>query len=274
MIDILMATYNGASYIEVQLKSLFAQSYTDWKLIIRDDGSTDDTLDIIKDFSDQFPEKILLLNTSTGHLGSTLSFAELLTFSTSQYIMFCDQDDFWFKDKIAQTLSEMLKLEQDHPRLPLLVFTDLTETDGTLNVTSKSFIKSQKLFPEIANDPNKLLALNVVAGCTMMINSISKDYVLPMPSSNVVHDHWISVNVAYFGKIKYLPFPTIFYRQHRNNAVGSYKIGSSYFITKFIQPFKQFKIYRSTISNLKFKVNYFHFIYYKLFFIIKRLNKV
>lgn len=272
MIDILLATYNGAQFLEEQILSLFAQTEQDWKLIIRDDGSVDSTRSIIEKYSTQYPEKICILNDGRGRLGSTQSFAALMEFSKSGYIMFCDQDDVWLPGKIALTYRRLIELENLHPGIPLLVFTDLSTTDESLHITDPSFMASQKFFTEIIHDATKLLALNVVPGCTIMVNGISKKNVLPIPASNIVHDQWIAINIAHYGKIDFIPIPTVLYRQHGKNSIGSNQIGPAYFIRKMTNPVRQFRIYRNLIIHLKFKVNIFAFLYHKLHFMLKRLG--
>jgi glycosyltransferase involved in cell wall biosynthesis len=272
MIDILMATYNGEKFLEEQIQSLLNQTYQCWKLIIRDDESNDNILNVIEKYIRLFPDKISRLSDHKGRLGPTLSFATLLEHSEADYIMFCDQDDVWLQDKISITLNRMLDLEKKNPGIPLLVFTDLSTTDESLQVTSPSFVASQKFFPDIIHDPIKLLALNIVTGCTIMINRLSRNFILPIPSSNIGHDQWMAVNLAHYGKLDYIPQSTVLYRQHGNNSVGSNRIGSGYFLKKMFKPERQLKIYRDLIIHLKFKVNIFSFAYYKLRFTLKRLT--
>lgn len=272
-IDILLATYNGEKFITEQLNSILKQTYTNWNLIIRDDGSTDKTLDIISGFVANNPSKIAILYDNLGHLNSTFSFAFLIENCSSEYIMFCDQDDVWLNNKIEITLDEMLKFESENENLPLMVFTDLKEVDEELNLLTESFIKSQKLDPTIINNATKLAAMNVVAGCTTMINRKAKKYILPILSKNIIHDQWIAVNIAYYGKIKYIDSTTILYRQHSRNTLGSNIIGMSYFLNKIKQPKKQYLIYRDLIRGLNFKINILYFTLYKLYFSLKRLIK-
>lgn len=272
MIDILMATFNGEKFLEEQIRSLLNQTCQDWNLIIRDDGSNNAVISIIEKYTGLFPQKIKCLVDQKGRLGPTLSFAALLDFSNAPYIMLCDQDDIWLPDKIAVTIGKMLELEKNHPDTPLLVFTDLSTTDESLKITDPSFMSSQRFFPKIIHDSTQLLALNVIAGCTIMINKLSRDFILPIPSSHIVHDQWIAVNIAHFGKIDFIPKSTILYRQHGNNSVGSNRINIVYFLKKISNPIRQFFIYRNLIIHLKFKVNITAFAYYKLAFTLKRLR--
>ena len=273
VIDILLSTYNGENYLEDLISSILNQTWSGWQLIIRDDGSTDKTLEIVDHYIKSYPGKIKLLHDGKAHAGSTLSFSLLLANSSDKYIMLCDQDDVWFKSKIEVTLKAMLRLEQKWKDIPLMVFTDLIEVDENLSLISESFIRSQKLFPSIVNDPVKLSALNVIAGCTTMINKKALDYLLPIPSRYITHDQWMAVIIARYGKIKFLSVPTIFYRQHSSNIFGAKDIVFSYFVTKLKAPLNQIRIYHALITGLPFRINLLKFLFYKSFFTIRRLMK-
>ncbi|MCF0055159.1 glycosyltransferase family 2 protein [Dyadobacter sp. CY356] len=271
MIEILLSTYNGERYLSSQFESILRQTFTDWKITIRDDGSLDKTVSIIKDYISKYPEKIQLLEKDGIRLGSTLSFAKLIENSKAEYVMLCDQDDVWMDKKIEITFDAMKKLEEAHPDKPLLIFTDLTEVDSELNIIANSFIKNQKLNPAVAKDPYQLLALNVVAGCTTMFNKISKPIILPIRSKHIIHDQWIAINISKHGYIDFVDEATILYRQHGNNAVGSKVIGLKYFLKKASSPVRQIRIYYDLIHNLNFKVNIIKFLFNKVSFSLKRL---
>ena len=115
-ISICMATYNGEKYLKEQLDSILAQVNTDWKLLIRDDGSEDSTIEIIEDYAEKYPDKIELTTDSFGRLGPCMSFSRLLDLADAEYIMFCDQDDVWLSNKIALTLGAMKQAEQINRR--------------------------------------------------------------------------------------------------------------------------------------------------------------
>lgn len=271
VVDILLSTYNGEKYLEELITSLVNQSWTHWQLRVRDDGSTDRTPEMIKECAEKFPGRIFLLEDGKSRLGPTLSFASLLENCRNNYIMLCDQDDVWLQNKVEMTLDAMLRLEDQYPGKPLMVFTDLIEVDEKLRVLSGSFMKSQRLFPSVVHDPARLAALNVVAGCTTMINRPALGAILPIRSRFVTHDQWMAVAVARHGKISYLNVPTILYRQHAANVLGSKKVGVRYFSEKLSRPLKQFRIYSDLIRGNSFRINPFKFLFYKSFYTIKRL---
>ncbi|WP_052266150.1 glycosyltransferase family 2 protein [Pedobacter kyungheensis] len=272
-IDILLSTYNGGKYLDEQLNSILSQTNSQWKIIIRDDGSSDNTLSIIDCYVRNYPDKFFLLKDLGGNLGSTLSFSQLIENCNGDYIMLCDQDDVWLDNKIEITLNEMSNLEMNFGKIPLMVFTDLKVVDQNLAILSDSMIKSQKLDVSVINKPVKLAALNVVAGCTIMINRAAVKCVLPLTSKNIIHDQWMAVNISKYGKISYVSQPTILYRQHSNNVVGSNKIAFQYFYNKLKSPLKQMRIYSDLLSQLSFKISSIEFIMYKVFFTFKRMLK-
>jgi glycosyltransferase involved in cell wall biosynthesis len=231
-VDILLATYNGQKYLAEQIDSILAQSYQDWQLLIRDDESDDGTVKIIKDYACRLSGKIKLLTDNENHLGASLNFGKLLEYADSDYVMFCDQDDVWLPNKIELTLNEMKDAEQIYPDKPILVHTDLRVTDSQLNTIAESMWRYQKLYPEIGDDLNKIMAQNVVTGCTVMINKKARAVSMPIPKEAVLYDWWIALNVCRHGKVVYLSIPSILYRQHSDNEVGAQKIDIIHFLKK------------------------------------------
>lgn len=103
MIDILMATYNGEKYLRPQLDSILRQSNTDWRLIIRDDCSTDNTVQIIREYQQQYPDKFILVQADAPSGSAQNNFFQLIKYwqqhGTADYVMFADQDDVWLQKK-------------------------------------------------------------------------------------------------------------------------------------------------------------------------------
>jgi glycosyltransferase involved in cell wall biosynthesis len=222
-IDILLATYNGQEYLAEQIDSILAQSTQDWQLLIRDDGSIDNTVNIVEDYAGRLPGKIKLVMDNGNHLGANLNFGKLLEYADTEYIMFSDQDDVWLPNKIELTLNAMKAAERIYPDKPILIHTDLKVMDSQLNTIANSMWRYQKLFPEAGNDLNKIMAQNVVTGCTVMINKKAKDVSVPVPDEAIMYDWWLALNVCRHGKIIYVSIPSVLYRQHSRNQIGAQK---------------------------------------------------
>jgi glycosyltransferase involved in cell wall biosynthesis len=221
-VDILLATYQGESYLEEQLQSLMQQSYSHFHIFIRDDGSTDQTLSIIESFRQAYPDRISVIP-SIQRLGVKGNFSELMGHSQAPYIMFCDQDDVWLPHKIEVTLQKMKKLEdQEGAEIPLIVHTDLQVVQADLALTAPSFWRYSNINPSLTS-LNRLLVKNSVTGCAMLMNRTLLRLAHPIPQQSMMHDWWIALVAALFGKIDYLKESTILYRQHGKNDTGAKK---------------------------------------------------
>lgn len=221
MIQILLATYNGEKYLEAQLDSLLCQTYTDWKLIAHDDGSTDQTGEILRAYQRRYPDIIEILEDGLTFGNARDNFTHLLTVSTADYVMFCDQDDIWLPEKIAKTFYKMQELEYLHEDFPLVVHTDLLVVDESLDCIAPSMLDYQGLNKSI-DGLLQILVKNSVTGCTMMANREAIRVSLPILPSAVMHDWWIAANVIkQQGVVGFVDEPLIKYRQHSANSVGA-----------------------------------------------------
>lgn len=232
-VDVLLSTYNGVLYLSEQIDSILAQTHRDWRLTIRDDGSTDDTVEIIKRYCALYPGKITLVKDTAGRLGPCQSFARLLGLSTAPYAMFCDQDDVWLPEKIELTLKEMKRLEESSKGSSVLIHTDMKVVDRNMKVIAESFWKYQHLDPGMRRTGN-LLIMNNVTGCTMMINNKLREISLPIPGGAILHDWWINLVASAFGRIGYVDSPTLLYRQHGENEAGASSYPFNYLTARVV----------------------------------------
>jgi glycosyltransferase involved in cell wall biosynthesis len=235
-IDIVLTTFNGEKYLSEQIESIIAQDFNSWRLLIRDDGSNDNTVAIIEKYCSLYPNKIVYYDDNK-RLGPGAGFLEILKKTTSQYCMFCDQDDIWNKDKVSLSLSKIKELDSEQPSL---VFTNLSVTDSDMNIIDSSFWNFQNVNPK-NTDLASLLYSNVVTGCTMIVNRELINIVDDVPDGFVMHDWWFSLCASVFGKIDYVNKPTIEYRQHSNNDTGAKRYGLFNFLTSLNM--KHFEIY-------------------------------
>lgn len=221
---LLLSTFNGEKYLSAQLDSIIAQTYTHWILLIRDDGSSDKTRDLIHSYAKKDP-RIQLLNDNLGNLNTIQSFSALMKeglHRNEPYIFFCDQDDVWLAHKIESTLSELQKLEASmNADLPILIHTDLTVVDDDLNIIHPSFLTYENLKRNAENPIKTLLINNYITGCTIGMNRALLKLATPVPDSVRMHDWWCGLCAAACGKIGFINKPSILYRQHSNNMVGS-----------------------------------------------------
>ena len=221
-IDILLATYNGARFLPAQIDSILGQTCEEWRLLIRDDGSTDATTEIIDRYAGQHPGRIEVIRDGRANLGVVGNFSTLMEYSNADYFMFCDQDDVWLPEKIAESYKAMRALERRHGSdAPLLVHTDLSVVDQDLKPIHRSFWRYQRLDPERGRSLASLLIQNVVTGCATMANRRLKDMALPLPREIRMHDWWLALVAAAFGQYGYVPRPLVLYRQHDGNALGA-----------------------------------------------------
>jgi glycosyltransferase involved in cell wall biosynthesis len=216
-IDILLATYNGAAFLAEQLASLMEQDYPNFGILIRDDGSTDDTLKIIADWERKHPENIKVLRDHQRNLGATGNFNALMQSSDAAYIAFSDQDDYWLPHKLSTQLKALQNLENGDPTVPAFVFCDLKYCDAHLKVIHPSLITKDKLSPD-KTQTHRLLMQNVPYGCAMMLNRSLLLSATPIPSEALLHDHWLAISASLIGKIAFVPEALILHRVHTSNA--------------------------------------------------------
>lgn len=220
MVDILLATYNGERFLNKQIDSILGQSYHDWFLYVRDDGSIDSTLEILATYNRKYPDKIKIVKDRLGNLGVSGNFYQLMKYSTAPYIMYCDQDDIWKEDKISKELSYIKEYEKKYRDVPILIFSDLAGIDENDNLIFESFIRKNK-YKVNKIIFSQLLFRNVVTGCTILMNRNLLSNVSQMPTDILLHDYWaVLVCMLSKGEIGYLDETTILYRQHVNNCIG------------------------------------------------------
>lgn len=222
LVDILLATFNGAAYLVPQIDSILRQTHADWRLLIRDDGSSDDSATIARFYAARHPERIAIVDPGGRNLGAVGNFSALLERSTADYALFCDQDDVWLPEKIEVLMREMHGIERMNGRhCPAMVHSDLIVADRDLNVIAPSFWSYQRLNPEKGRFLNRLLIQNVATGCAMMVNRSLRQAALPVPAQARMHDWWLALVAAAFGQIGYVRRPLVLYRQHGENTLGA-----------------------------------------------------
>lgn len=261
MITIIMAVYNGQEYIREQLESLKDQTYTEWRLVIRDDRSSDKTAEIVKKFSDEVEQEVIFKVNEKPSGSAKNNFALLINDAKeSDYVMFCDQDDIWKKDKIEITFNKMKQAEERYGKdFPLLVHGDVEVIDENGNINADSMFEMSHI-----NADSKLpqiLIQNHVTGCTMMCNKKLIAGISEYASSEyiIMHDYLAALYASVFGKIEVIKKPLLSYRQHSGNSVGAKNNNNPVYLLKRLANGR--KSYKEAMETSRNQVKFFVEIY-------------
>ncbi|MCO5232442.1 MAG: glycosyltransferase family 2 protein [Chitinophagales bacterium] len=217
MVDILLASYNGEKYLDEQLESIFNQDFHDFRVLIRDDGSTDETLNILAKWKGLYPQKIELVEDGKQNLGATQNFNRLMEISTAPYVCFSDQDDKWMPEKVRKQLAFIQSIEEKHPEKGVMIFNDLIICDESMNILSPSLIEKDRLDTR-AIKTHRLLIQNVPYGCASFVNRKLLNTAIPIDSRALLHDHWLALVASLTGCLCYLDDVLVYHRIHDNNA--------------------------------------------------------
>lgn len=211
-VDILLATYNGERFITSQLHSLLMQTFSDIRILVHDDGSSDETMKIIRNFA-RHDARIVIIDDSQKFGSPTENFLHLLSFATAPWIMFCDQDDIWFDNKVELMLTEALKVPQG---TPAVVYCEALYWHPTRGIVGKggAYMAPRSL-------PALLGQKAGVLGCSSMFNRQLKDIMLRYKGKIAMHDHLLELAAFSFGEVRYVSVPLILYRQHDRNVTGN-----------------------------------------------------
>ena len=201
-----MTTYNGAKYLKSQLDSILNQTVEVFEVVVCDDGSTDETLSILKDYSKRIK---LSWHVNAHNLGFVGNFEKAISLCTGEFIVLADQDDVWYPNKVEALLDAI----GDN----LLIHSDCDLIDEAGDILVKNFkgeIRTHK-------NPEDFLFANVVTGCTAMIRRELLTRTLPFPHGISYHDWYFAIHAAYLGRLTYTAQSLTGYRQHTNQDTGS-----------------------------------------------------
>jgi glycosyltransferase involved in cell wall biosynthesis len=207
-IQVLLATYNGERYLGEFLTSLERQQNVSINLLVSDDGSTDQTLGILKDFEQHFQSLEILAGPRNGPADN---FFFLLSKSTGEFIALADQDDIWESNHLDNSVRRITSYHS----VPALTFCATKEFDASNT--------ARRIWPHPGDSlvVPALLVENPARGCTMMLNREGRNLIVGAPTTRcIMHDWWILLLIHSLGCVVYEESPEVNYRVHDNNAVG------------------------------------------------------
>ncbi len=207
-VQVLMSTYQGERFLEEQIESLLSQSWKNLEILIRDDGSTDGTMEILERYCMRYSNIQVFAGEN---VGVAKSFFELLEESDGDFVAFCDQDDVWLEHKVEAAVA-MLAKEQG----PALYCGGKRLVDSSLEPIGQQ--TGGNLRPGFGN----AVVECICTGCTAVLNRQLADILKArLPEHAILHDWWSYLAAAYVGKVIYDPEVYILYRQHEQNVVGA-----------------------------------------------------
>lgn len=221
-VTILLATFNGARFLDEQLQSIANQTIRDWILIISDDGSSDDTVGIIDRFRAKHPTRVRFIDLPPSGSPAANFFRLLKSCPSTPYVALSDQDDVWHPDKLKLLIEACSRTERLSDG-PVLAFSDLLVTDVNLAPEPRTFFQAMMSRPDRAGFGNLLLE-NHVPGCAMLFNvdllNVFNKYEGDLASVRM-HDWWLMLLATAFGETAMVSQPLVAYRQHGRNTLGA-----------------------------------------------------
>ena len=242
-VAVLLSTYNGSKYLNNLIDSVLSQINVNVTLIIRDDGSTDDTLDIINSYMNKNKNIKLIKGENVGY---AKSFMELIRISGEyDYYAFCDQDDIWLNNKLAKAIEKIKSNCLDE--VPALYTSRVISINSKREVISENTFKYNRVL-----SVNESFQLSAFPGCVFVFNNSAKKVISKFNGNFESHDWMVYSIISVFGKVLYDDNSYIHYRIHSSNAIGKpnklnyYKIR----IKRFFSPSKHTRsIYAKDFYN-------------------------
>ena len=219
---VLLTAYNGSKHLPALLDSLLCQTDPDFSVLLQDDGSEDETVSLLTDLCQKDP-RFSFGSEQGRHLGAAGNFLSLVRQTDADYILMCDQDDLWEPEKIAVLKKAMSNLEAEYGMdTPLLVHSDCSLISEEGEPIGDSFFRHQGWSPKAVTLP-PLLVQNNVTGCTLIMNAPLRKLIASHARAKdlFMHDWFIALTAASFGKIRFVDQPLTRYRQHGDNAIGA-----------------------------------------------------
>lgn len=223
--DVLLATYNAGPYLSPMLNSLLEQTNSDYRLLVRDDGSKDSTREILTSYRDKFDGRMHILPDKNSSGSAKANFSLLMSNSNADYILFADQDDIWLKHKVDHTIRLLQELEQSSSQdTPIYAFTDVVPVDAELSHLSDSYFKFKKLKFSKGIQLGQSLVCPPMLGCASGINRALAAISSPVDNEATGHDWWCLLIAAACGKVSISTDRTMLYRLHETNSSAQRRV--------------------------------------------------
>ena len=207
-VSVAMATFNGEKYVAQQIESILVQLAPTDELVISDDGSTDDTLTVLRKFAHE-DKRVKALQGR--NLGIIMNFERVIRACKGDLIFLSDQDDVWMPNKV-QVIKKHFEKDSDLT----LVMSDLEVVDQNLKTLHPSFVKMRGCSTGIL----KNIVKNGYVGCALAYRRELNRIVLPFPSKIPMHDSWIGILAEIFGKVKVIDERLVLYRRTEDNMTS------------------------------------------------------
>jgi rhamnosyltransferase len=220
-VQIVLATFQGESWLPELLRSIQVQSYEDWTLLVRDDLSSDATQQILCDTA-KSDRRIVIAQDDGQRRGAAENFSWLLQqawHDGADYVLLADQDDVWHKDKVARQVHALQSAQANAgPDVPRLAYCDAMVVDAKRRPIHGSFLRQNRLAYGSGRPLRTLLGRSFVLGCACAINRPLMELALPLPEVAASHDWWLALCAATVGELICLDLPLLEYRRHAANA--------------------------------------------------------
>lgn len=219
-LDIAMPTYNCEPWLDAFLESLVAQDFTDWRLIVRDDGSGDGTAVKLDEWRNRLGERMTILpDSGVRNLGLIGNYTAVLAATSAPWVMSADPDDVWLPGKVTRSVEAMGQAERTLGlQLPIAICTDAAVVDGGSNPVAPSFWRWSRMNPRLMRTLPRAAMESAALGSTMMVNRALLDRALPIEFGAAYQDWWLALVAVAFGRVIPLEETTILYRRHKINA--------------------------------------------------------
>lgn len=240
-VQVLLSSYNGENYIKEQIDSILAQKGVAVKLLVRDDGSSDGTVELLRNYELSYDNIQIMYGCNIGVIESF--FALINAAEETDYIAFADQDDVWLPDKLLRAVT---LLEERNPQCP-------NDTEPMVYCSARQLVDenlnplpSAIKYPQVQSVFGNALVENMCTGCTCVMNKkmlqLLDGY---KPDYTIMHDFWIYLVGSCFGTVLYDEESRILYRQHGGNELGE----ASSLIGNYKRRIKNFKKHRGQLTK-------------------------